>query len=302
MLDIREWLLKRKVARMRRRREARGYAYTDRPRVSFVIQFFNKRHNVRPIVERLRLAEPEEIIVNDDGSIDGTHEEWMRLLDRPNEFLIRYNNLHEIRGYDRAVRFAKGEFVCFMQDDDLPPPDRSWVDHALGLFGALPQLAILGGRDGLNIRPSRVPRERYEVFAAMGAPKFGKGALYKEPATGIPFMFCTIANRAPWFVRRDEFLRIGGIGTRFAPFLCDDDDACLRAWLAGAQVGMYNSGFDRHIDGTAKRGSVLFQSDLVKRQEEANFAKIDASYGPQIADGCFRALVDKANSQLTPVA
>ena len=113
-------------------------------------------------------------------------------------------------------------------------------------------------------------------------------------------MFCTIANRAPWWVRREEFLNIGGIGTDFAPFLCDDDDACLRAWKAGYQVGMYNASFQRHIDGTARRGSILFQSDLVKLQEEANFPKIDAAYGNQIVSGVFDSLVDEANGRLLP--
>ena len=178
---------------MRKRRKERGDRYILQPRVSFVVQFFNKRHNVRPILDRLRQVQPEEIIVNDDGSVDGTHEECLQQLDRPNEFLIRYNNLHEILGYDRALRFSRGEFACFLQDDDLPPLGRQWVDDALALFISLPKLIILGGRDGLKIRLSHNPRERYEVFAAANFPKFGKGHCTESPPLSFPL--CSVQLR-----------------------------------------------------------------------------------------------------------
>ena len=52
----------------------------------------------------------------------------MSYLDRPNDFLIHSNDLHEIRILDRAIRFARAEIVCLVQDDDLIPRDGAWLE------------------------------------------------------------------------------------------------------------------------------------------------------------------------------
>lgn len=107
-----------------------GHVYCDRPRLSFIVQFFNKRKNIPKLIERLRLALCEELIVIDDGSTDGSLGDWLDHLNGPNDFLLHCNDIHEIRTYDRAMRMARGEFVCLLQDDDLPPASGVWVNEA----------------------------------------------------------------------------------------------------------------------------------------------------------------------------
>jgi hypothetical protein len=74
------------------------------------------------------------LIVCEDGSLDGSHEKWMSYLDRPNDFLIHSNDLHEIRILDRAIRFARSDIICLVQDDDLIPRETDWLEAALGHF------------------------------------------------------------------------------------------------------------------------------------------------------------------------
>lgn len=69
----------------------------------------------------------------------------MSYLDQPNDFLIHSNDLHEIRVLDRAIRFARSDIVCLVQDDDLIPYENGWLDSALTHFTTYPNLAILGG-------------------------------------------------------------------------------------------------------------------------------------------------------------
>ncbi len=296
--------LQRQLAEIRQSRE--DYPYTDTPRVTMILQFFNKRQNIKKIIDNLRLTNAEEIIVIDDGSIDGSYQDWMQYLNRPNDFLLRCNDIFEVRTYDRAIRMARGEFVCLLQDDDIPPPNNIWVEQALTLFDTFPELMILGGRDGLELMiPDPVDTNDQQGYRRIGDilnwPGMHKVRVYGPPQyletnSGIPFMFTMTVNRAPTFLRRSEFLQMGGINQNYAPFQFDDDDACIRAWLAGGKVGFYPSSFGRNFD---VGGMSLFNKEKVKQQILINVEKIYAEHSTHIANGYIQKLVETANSCLT---
>jgi len=103
-------------------------SYKDNPKLSIIVLSFNHKQNIKLIIERLRMTVADEIIVCEDGSIDGSLEEWLKYLEYPNDFLIRSNDLHEIRVYDRGINLARGEYVCVIQDDDIPPDNNNWVN------------------------------------------------------------------------------------------------------------------------------------------------------------------------------
>ena len=92
--------------------------YRDRPRISFVVHSFNRIANIDQLVTGLRHMGAHELIVCEDGSLDGSREKWLSHLDQPNDFLLHSNDVHEIRITDRAIRFASAEIVCLVQDDD----------------------------------------------------------------------------------------------------------------------------------------------------------------------------------------
>lgn len=294
--------LKQKVEAARTLKQS--FLYEDKPTLTLIVQFFNKRQNIKALIAGLRATAANEIIVIDDGSADGSYEEWMGYLNRPNDFLLRCNDLFEVRTYDRAISMARGEFVCLLQDDDIPPLNPAWVDNALALFKRFPDLLILGGRDGLDllipdpVKPGEQP-EYQMVGDVAGCPGANKHRVYHTPRysdeSGIPFMFAMSVNRAPTFIRRQAFLDLGGIDQTFAPFQCDDDDACIRAWLAGYKVGLYTCLFERDI-GTG--GMRLFNSDRVAKQAEINSKKIYSTYFTEIDSGHLQSLVDRANEAL----
>jgi len=281
--------------------------YTTSPKVSLIVQFFNKKPNIRSIITALRLTSAEELIVIDDGSSDNSYEDWIKYLDRRNDFLLRCNDLFEVRTYDRAIRMAKGEIVCLLQDDDLPPYNNTWVEQALTLFTNLPDLLILGGREGLDfLTPDPVnPHEEpnYQRIGDIGTwPGLFKNHIYNtpryiEPKSGIPFMFATSVNRSPTFLRRQPFLEIGGINQDYAPFQFDDDEVSVRAWLAGYKVGLYTCPFVRNV---AAGGMRIFNTERVKKQSVINGTKFYEAYGSIIASGELQNMIDRANQQLLP--
>src|SRR5215216_2637811 len=131
-----------RVKAEKRRRRSSPNDYQDRPRLAFIVHSFNRISNIEQLVGGLRHLGEHELIVCEDGSLDGSHEKWMSHLDRPNNFLIHSNDLHEIRILDRAIRFARADIICLVQDDDLIPHETGWLEAALTQFNTYPHLAI----------------------------------------------------------------------------------------------------------------------------------------------------------------
>jgi hypothetical protein len=120
-----------RVKAEKRRRRSSPNDYQDRPWLAFIVHSFNRTSNIEQVVGGVRGLGEHELIVCEDGSLDGSHEKWMSYLDRPADFLIHSNDLHEIRILDRAIRFARSDIVCLVQDDDLIPPVPPGMDERL---------------------------------------------------------------------------------------------------------------------------------------------------------------------------
>eukprot|EP00242_Pyramimonas_sp_CCMP2087_P014857 CAMPEP_0198208818 /NCGR_PEP_ID=MMETSP1445-20131203/12162_1 /TAXON_ID=36898 /ORGANISM="Pyramimonas sp., Strain CCMP2087" /LENGTH=348 /DNA_ID=CAMNT_0043882369 /DNA_START=22 /DNA_END=1064 /DNA_ORIENTATION=- len=132
--------------------EARSIATRKDPLVSFVIQYFKRPTLVESIIKRLekvKLSRGVEVLINIDSMSE--HAEWNRVLQNGEfrrYYLVTSGNVHEIRGYNRLAKMAEGEFVVFMQDDDLPPAQDTWLRQAASLFKAHADLSLLGGYTG----------------------------------------------------------------------------------------------------------------------------------------------------------
>jgi hypothetical protein len=105
-------------------------AYIENPRITTIVQLFNKRQNIEAIVAGLLVPTIDEIIVVDDGSSDGALEILPRLLTEKNHFIIRSNDVFEIRSYSRALDFARGEIRSEEHTSELQSPDGAWVTEA----------------------------------------------------------------------------------------------------------------------------------------------------------------------------
>src|SRR4029453_10400643 len=123
-----------RVKAYKQQRERSDHRYQDRPRFAFIVHSFNRVANIEQLVEGLRLMGRHELIVCEDGSLDGSREKWMSYLTGPNDFLIHSNDLHEIRALDRAVRFSRADIVCLVQDDDTIPRDTPGINTRLDKF------------------------------------------------------------------------------------------------------------------------------------------------------------------------
>ncbi len=292
-------LMARRIARHKSKRLERSDTYTPTPRLSLLIQSFNHRRNVPAIVEGLRRTSAEEIIVCEDGSIDGSLAVWTKLLDRPNDFVIRSNDLHELRAYDRALTLARGDIVCLLQDDDIPPADPAWLENSVKLFDRFPDLVMIGGWIGFRGLEActetsdshpYVPGDIIDVYG--NTPEF-------TTDDGLPFMFVAGVNVGPIFIRRDRFLKMGGFDLSYSPVgwpaIHFDIEMSLRVWMNGGQVGWFPMGFQQLGDGGTKTfGHFPKRLHQLKR----NHAKLEETYGPRLPH--IQDLVKTANRTLEP--
>jgi len=250
-----------KAAKARRRSSAK---YCEQSRIAFIIHSFNRVLNVDQLFTRLRRLGNHELIVCDDGSLDASREKWASHLVRPNDFLILSNDLHEIRILDRAIRFARAEIVCLVQDDDLIPRGTNWLDTALAQFHTYPNLAIIGGFMGFrSFHPD--PKKAKPIWER------------------APFQFVHHVNIGPYFIRKQHYEALGGWDYSFShagePGICFDNELCVRAWINGYQVGYSFVPFKGppghySLDG----GTILFSGAVRRRNQLRNEKKIFEMY------------------------
>jgi hypothetical protein len=63
-----------RVKAEKRRRMSSPNGYQDRPRLAFIAHWFNRIANIEQLVGGLRGLGEHELIVCQDGSLDGSHE------------------------------------------------------------------------------------------------------------------------------------------------------------------------------------------------------------------------------------
>jgi glycosyltransferase involved in cell wall biosynthesis len=243
--------------------------------IAFIVHSFNRVGNIDQIASGLPRFADYELIVCDDGSLDGSRRKWESLLVRPNEFLILSNDLHEIRILDRAIRMASSDLVCLIQDDDeIPAEPREWLDPAILAFRRHPKLVILGGFMGFN---------GFHVSPIEARDS----AIWGE----TDFRFVAHVNIGPYFIRRQAYLALGGWDRKFSapgePGIGFDSELCLRAWISGYEVGyrfIPFKGPPMHysLDG----GTMLFGKEVRFRNQWRNHRLIAEMYRhklPEIA-------------------
>lgn len=123
----------------------------ERPLVSIVIASWNGEAFLRPALESLFAQdyEPIEAILVDDGSTDGTAR-----IARSFERLryIRQPNLGLAAAHNTGIGASNGEFIGFLDDDDLLPANK--VSMQVAFLEANPGVGcVMGRQEWINPPP-----------------------------------------------------------------------------------------------------------------------------------------------------
>lgn len=111
------------------------------PKVSIVMPCYNQEQYVEAAVDSVlrQTISDWELIVVDDGSTDGSLAALARCADPRIQVILQLNQ-ERARARNRALREARGEFVAFLDADDLWAPD--YLEKQLANFDAQPGLGL----------------------------------------------------------------------------------------------------------------------------------------------------------------
>lgn len=237
-----------------------------KPKVTAIVQSFNHHYNIANISQSLKAAQSiDEIIICEDGSTDGSLHDWHSVLPDLNHFIIRSNNLHELRSYNRAMRISAGDIILLLQDDDKLPQSDEWIQTAQRLFNTIPNLGILGGYIGQtwDYNSNNKGYEFGEQISTHGGLRLGNTTKipYTHSKTGTTFMYSECTWIAPMFIRSGLLKKVNGLDLNIAkrgePGVWQDCILSYEAWMNGFTVGTFHVPFERGIGGHGSASTPL---------------------------------------------
>lgn len=195
------------------------------PRISVVIATYNASHVLRHAIASVRLQDREdwELIVVGDHCTDDTEAVVASFCDER----IHFENLPRNSGQQATpnnvgVRRARGEYLAFLNHDDLFLPD-----HLSTNLAALER----SGADLVCAPCATVPPEQADAIAAREILARADGF---EP-TGR-FSPTTFHVASTWFLRRSAAQRVGPWRLEDRCWVTPSQDWLFRAWRRGVRI------------------------------------------------------------------
>jgi GT2 family glycosyltransferase len=219
--------------------------------VSIIIPCLNNLDLTKQCVQSIvrnthKVFTPYQIILVDNGSADGTGEHFRYWADEWFETYVlieNTENLGYVHAANQGLARADGDYALLLNNDTVVTPH--WLERMLQPFTQFPQLnlGIVGPRSNYCAMPQMVadaPKEadvaQIDAFAEQLAQQEAGQFTVLQRVIG----FCVL-------ISRPVIDAIGGLDPRFGVGNFDDDDYCIRARLAGFEVGMVHDAYVHHV-------------------------------------------------------
>lgn len=221
---------------------------------------------------------PDEIVVRDDGSTDGTVELLGRLRGRAEALGVRVNiarnpsNLGYVKNFASALQAASGDILFLCDQDDLWRTDK--LARQLAAFEQSPALLLLSANARrIGVTGSDLGRTLFDVLAVTQAELdcihdgCGFAVLsYRSMATGatVALRRTLLADALPiprgWV--HDEWLAV--TAAALGGFDCLDDCLIDYRQHAGNQIGMPERGWRRRWQDLRRPRAELLDALIVR--------------------------------------
>jgi glycosyltransferase involved in cell wall biosynthesis len=147
-----------------------------RPTISVVMATYQGERYVVEQLQSIRaqLADGDEIVVSDDASSDGTAQVIESLQDARIRLRRNAERVGYVRNFERAIEWARGEWIFFSDQDDL------WLPEKVGVLSeALLRKACVAS-DAI-VADEQLRSESPSYFALRGARSFSAPAIFFRP-------------------------------------------------------------------------------------------------------------------------
>jgi GT2 family glycosyltransferase len=258
------------------------------PRVSVIVPVFNHFPHTLACLRAIAEHPPAiafEVIVVDDGSSDETIESLPQING------VRYHRRVQNGGFiaacnDGAAQ-ARGEILCFLNNDTVPQP--GWLDALVATLDDDRDVGLVGAQ--LLYPDGRLQEAGGVVFADGSGWNYGRFESADDPR----FSYARDADYlsgAAIAIPRALFEQVGGFDTLYAPAYYEDTDLAFAVRAAGRRVRYQPAARVVHDEGTTAgndpgSGIKVFQSRNRERfaahRREALTAQLPAGTVPSPA-------------------
>lgn len=203
------------------------------PEVSIILVLYNQAELtfgcLSSIAECLGTQNLVEVVIFDNASTDATNDLLARLTGA--RLIFNQENLHFLRGVNRAVREARGRNILLLNNDAQMLPGT--LEAALHALRSSDNVGAVGGR---VVLPDGTLQEAGSIVWKDGtATGYGRGYPPGEPEFDFrrDVDYCSgVFLLTP----REVFERFGGFDESYAPAYYEETDYCVRLQQAGLRV------------------------------------------------------------------
>lgn len=204
--------------------------------ISFIITNFNTKKYTKFVYDSIRknLGYVHEIVMLDDGSVDGTWELLQELKSHDHNMIIHKNekNIGIAYSYNKMVELASNEIICMLHSDMYVPPK-------------FDEIMLKYMKEYDFITPLRVePDVGYDISVDKLLINFGTKSEDFDYNKFIRWHEDNVKENNgkteqrmffPWMTTKTLYNKIGGNDELFLKYMVDDDDFYLRIKMSGAK-------------------------------------------------------------------
>lgn len=246
--------------------------------ISLVIVSYNKRPYTELCLRGQLACNPraDEIIVVDNGSVDGSREALEGALQAEARaagvqlhVLANEGNVGACTARNQALEVAQGRFIGFL-DNDIALRRRDWLGTLRAVLESDPQAGIVGPKLLFPFAPYAIECAGVALSPTGRVQYRGRGQAWDAPALNVRAeVQCLIS--AAWLMHREVYETIGGLDEVYNPAQFEDFDFCYRARQAGWRVLYEPAAELYHFENVTTAGSPDVKFTYVTMKNWATF-------------------------------